>query len=236
MVKKSSGENIRVVVRCRNLLPNELERGDKAVVRMDLATNQVVLQHAIGDPETFAFDAVYNNTYTQRDIFLQEVQPLVEAVLQGYNATVFAYGQSGSGKTHTMTGKLEDPKLWGMMPQVVDHLFNEIKKLSTTSKKTFKVRVSYIELYNGKSRDLLATKQVNLEIKQNMAKNFYVKGADMPEVTNFDECIRYFNQGTDRRQTASTDLNDQSSRSHSLFQLQVEQFDFEHDPSTPVIL
>eukprot|EP00331_Platyophrya_macrostoma_P018745 CAMPEP_0176472274 /NCGR_PEP_ID=MMETSP0127-20121128/41655_1 /TAXON_ID=938130 /ORGANISM="Platyophrya macrostoma, Strain WH" /LENGTH=958 /DNA_ID=CAMNT_0017867131 /DNA_START=361 /DNA_END=3233 /DNA_ORIENTATION=- len=134
-----------------------------------------------------------------------------------------------------MTGKLEDPKLWGMMPQVVDHLFNEIKKLSTTSK-TFKVRVSYIELYNGKSRDLLATKQVNLEIKQNMAKNFYVKGADMPEVTNFDECIRYFNQGTDRRQTASTDLNDQSSRSHSLFQLQVEQFDFEHDPSTPVIL
>lgn len=236
MVKKSSGsENIRVVVRCRHLLPNELERGDKAVVRMDLATNQVVLQHAIGDPETFAFDAVYNNTYTQRDIFLQEVQPLVEAVLQGYNATVFAYGQSGSGKTHTMTGKLEDPKLWGMMPQVVDHLFNEIKKLSTTSK-TFKVRVSYIELYNGKSRDLLASKQVNLEIKQNMSKNFYVKGADMPEVTNFEECIRWFNAGTDRRQTASTDLNDQSSRSHSLFQMQVEQFDFEHDPSTPVIL
>jgi hypothetical protein len=235
MKKKSASENIRVVVRCRNLMSNELERGDKAVVRMDLATNQVVLQHAIGDPETFAFDAVYNNTYTQRDIFLQEVQPLVEAVLQGYNATVFAYGQSGSGKTFTMTGKLEDPKLWGMMPQVVDHLFNEVKKLSSSTK-TFKIRASYVELYNGKSRDLLASKQVNLEIKQNMAKNFYVKGADMPEVTSYEECIRWFNAGTDRRQTASTDLNDQSSRSHSLFQLQVEQFDFENDPSSPIVL
>ncbi|KEG14744.1 OSM3-like kinesin [Trypanosoma grayi] len=236
MVKKQPGaENIRVVVRCRNLLPYEAERGDKALVRLDLATNQVVVQHPIGDPDTFAFDAVYNNTYTQRDIFLQEVQPLVEAVLQGYNATVFAYGQSGSGKTHTMTGKLSDTQMWGMMPQVVNYLFNEIKKLSSSTK-TFKVKVSYVELYNGKSRDLLASKQINLEIKQNMAKNFYVKGAEMPEVTSFDEAIRWFNAGTDRRQTASTDLNDTSSRSHSLFTLQVEQFDFEQDPSSPIVL
>ncbi|PWU95281.1 putative kinesin [Trypanosoma cruzi] len=236
MVKKQPGaENIRVVVRCRNLLPYEAERGDKALVRLDLATNQVIVQHPIGDADTFAFDAVYNNTYTQRDIFLQEVQPLVEAVLQGYNATVFAYGQSGSGKTHTMTGKLSDPQMWGMMPQVVNYLFNEVRKLSTTTK-SFKIKVSYVELYNGKSRDLLASKQVNLEIKQNMAKNFYVKGAEMPEVTSFDEAIRWFNAGTDRRQTASTELNDTSSRSHSLFTLQVEQFDFEQDPSSPIVL
>ncbi|ORC88431.1 OSM3-like kinesin [Trypanosoma theileri] len=236
MVKKHPGaENIRVVVRCRNLLPYEAERGDKALVRLDLATNQVVVQHPIGDADTFAFDAVYNNTYTQRDIFLQEVQPLVEAVLQGYNATVFAYGQSGSGKTYTMTGKLTDSQLWGMMPQTVNFLFNEIKKLSSATK-TFKVKVSYVELYNGKSRDLLASKQTNLEIKQNMSKNFYVKGAEMPEVTGFDEAIRWFNAGTDRRQTASTDLNDTSSRSHSLFTLQVEQFDFEQDPSSPIVL
>nr|CCC95914.1 unnamed protein product [Trypanosoma congolense IL3000] len=236
MSKKHQGaENIRVVIRCRNLLAYETERGDKSLVRLDLATNQVVVQHQIGDADVFAFDAVYNNTYTQRDLFLQEVQPLVEAVLQGYNATVFAYGQSGSGKTHTMTGRLGDPEMWGMMPQVVNYLFNEIKKL-TSGTKTYKVKVSYIELYNGKSRDLLSPKQANLEIKQNMAKNFYVKGAEMPEVTNFDEALRWFNAGTDRRQTASTDLNDNSSRSHSLFTLQVEQFDFEQDPSSPIVL
>ncbi|EPY19276.1 OSM3-like kinesin [Strigomonas culicis] len=236
MVKKTAGsENIRVVIRCRDLLPYEAERGDKALVRMDLATNQVVVQHQIGDPDIFAFDAVYNNTFTQRDIFLQEVQPLADAVLQGYNATVFAYGQSGSGKTHTMTGKLSNKETWGVMPQVVDYLFSEIKK-QTSSTKTFKVRVSYVELYNGKSRDLLASKQVNLEIKQNMQKNFYVKGADMPEVTSFDEAIKWFNAGTDRRQTASTDLNDTSSRSHSLFTVQIEQLDFENDPSQPIVM
>ncbi|CAD2216380.1 OSM3-like kinesin [Angomonas deanei] len=236
MKKKNSGsENIRVVIRTRDLLPYEAERGDKALVRLDLATNQVIVQHPIGDPDVFAFDAVYNNTFTQRDIFLQEVQPLADAVLQGYNATVFAYGQSGSGKTHTMTGKLSDREMWGMMPQVVDYLFSEIKK-QTSSTKTFKVRVSYVELYNGKSRDLLASKQVNLEIKQNMQKNFYVKGADMPEVTSFDEAIKWFNAGTDRRQTASTDLNDTSSRSHSLFTVQIEQLDFENDPSQPIVM
>lgn len=236
MVKKVQGaENIRVVIRCRDILPYEAERGDKALVRLDLATNQVVVQHPIGDADVFAFDAVYNNTFTQRDVFLQEVQPLADAVLQGYNATVFAYGQSGSGKTHTMTGKLSQRDMWGMMPQVVDYLFSEIKKLTSTTK-TFKIKVSYVELYNGKSRDLLSAKQVNLEIKQNMAKNFYVKGAEMPEVTSFEEAIKWFNAGTDRRQTASTDLNDTSSRSHSLFTVQIEQFDFENDPSSPIVM
>ncbi|XQJ29599.1 OSM3-like kinesin, putative [Leishmania guyanensis] len=236
MVKASPGaENIRVVIRCRDILPYEAERGDKALVRLDLATNQVVVRHPIGDSDVFAFDAVYNNSFTQRDIFLQEVQPLADAVLQGYNATVFAYGQSGSGKTHTMTGKLSQRDMWGMMPQVVDYLFCEIKKL-TSSTKTFKVRVSYVELYNGKSRDLLASRQVNLEIKQNMLKNFYVKGAVMPEVTSFEEAIKWFNAGTERRQTASTDLNDTSSRSHSLFTVQIENFDFENDPSSPIVM
>lgn len=234
-VKGGGGENIRVVIRCRDLLPYEMERGDKVFAKLDLATNQVIVQHAVGDPDVFAFDGVYNNTFTQRDIFLQEVQHLADAVNQGYNATVFAYGQSGSGKTHTMTGKLNDREMWGMMPQVVDYLFGEIKKM-TSKTKNFKVKVSYVELYNGKCRDLLAKKQVNLEIKQNMAKNFYVKGAEMPEVTSFEEAIKHFNAGTDRRQTASTDLNDTSSRSHALFTVQIEQFDFELDPSAPVVM
>ncbi|KAG5496127.1 hypothetical protein JKF63_02428 [Porcisia hertigi] len=236
MVRKNPGaENIRVVIRCRDILPYEAERGDKALVRLDLATNQVVVQHPIGDADVFAFDAVYNNSFAQRDIFLQEVQPLADAVLQGYNATVFAYGQSGSGKTHTMTGKLSQRDMWGMMPQVVDYLFSEIKKL-TSSTKTFKVKVSYVELYNGRSRDLLSSKQVNLEIKQNMAKNFYVKGAELPEVTSFQEAMKWFNAGTERRQTASTDLNDTSSRSHSLFTVQIEHFDFENDPCSPIVM
>ncbi|CCW70568.1 unnamed protein product [Phytomonas sp. Hart1] len=236
MVKKhASGENIRVVIRVRDLLPYEAERGDKALVRLDLATNQVIVQHLIGDPDIFAFDSVFNNTFTQRDLFLQEVQPLVDAVLQGYNATVFAYGQSGSGKTYTMTGNIEKKELWGIMPQVVEYLFTEIKKV-TSSTKTFKVKVSYVEIYNGKTHDLLSSKLIDLEIKQTMAKNFYVKGAEMPEIANQTEALRLFNKGTERRRTASTDLNDTSSRSHSLFTVQIEQFNFENDPSSPIVM
>jgi len=235
--KKDGGENIRVVVRCRNLLPHELEQGHKQAVRMDLASQQVIVQHPVGDPDTWTFDAVFNNTFTQKHIFTQEVLPLCDAVMQGYNATVFAYGQSGSGKTYTMTGDLQgrDPAQHGMMPQVVDYLFNEIKK-QTSPTKSFKVKVQYIELYNGKARCLLSPKKENLEVKQNTAKNFYVKGAMSVEVTNWDECIEQFNAGTDRRCTASTELNAHSSRSHALFTLQVESFDTEHDSTSPIVM
>lgn len=236
--KKDSGtgENIRVVVRCRNLQPDELERGDKAQVRIDLASSQVVVQHPIGDPDTFAFDAVFNNTFSQRDIFLQEVQPLVDSVLQGYNATVFAYGQSGSGKTYTMTGDMSSPALYGMMPQAVDYLFSEIGKMASSSHQ-YKVKVCFVELYNGKSRDLLAKKEgVNLEIKTNMANTFFVKGAEIVEVHCLDDCKRLFDDGTRRRTTAATQLNEHSSRSHALFTLTIEQFDFEQDPSSPIII
>jgi hypothetical protein len=141
----------------------------------------------VGDPDTWTFDAVFNNAFTQKDIFMQEVQPLCDAVLQGYNATVFAYGQSGSGKTFTMTGDLQghDPAKHGMMPQAVEYLFDEIKKL-TSSTKAFKVKISYVELYRTKARDLLSSKKENLDVKENMAKSFFVKGALITEVASWE--------------------------------------------------
>jgi hypothetical protein len=141
---------IRAVVRCRDLLPKELESGQKQAVHMDLASQQVIVSHPVGDPDSWTFDAVFNNTFTQKHIFTQEVQPLCDALLQGYNATVFAYGQSGSGKTFTMTGDLQgnDPAQHGMMPQSVEYIFNEIRK-QTTPTRTFKVKVQYVELYSG---------------------------------------------------------------------------------------
>jgi hypothetical protein len=93
-----------------------------------------------------------------------------------------------------------------------------------------------VELYNGLARDLLQKKQVTLEIKENLSKNFYVKGAEVVEVTSAADCIRMFMEGTDRRQTATTSLNEASSRSHSLFVLTVEQYDFEQDATAPVVM
>ena len=218
---------VRVVARLRDLLPHELEQGHKQAVRLDVGSQEVIVSHPVGDPDRWTFDAVFNNTFTQKHIFTQEVLPLCDAVMGGYNATVFAYGQSGSGKTFTMTGDLQghDPEKHGMMPQAVDYLFNEIKK-QTTPTKYFKVKVQYVELYNGKARCLLTSKKENLDVKQNAAKNFYVRGAQSIEVSTWDECISHFNAGTDRGRNAFG--------SHKHFTVIIQEHGTEID-STPVV-
>eukprot|EP00756_Hemistasia_phaeocysticola_P011192 Hpha_TRINITY_DN15097_c0_g1::TRINITY_DN15097_c0_g1_i1::g.123418::m.123418/K20196/KIF3B; kinesin family member 3B len=233
MGRKKDAENIRVVIRVRPLNQKERETGKEAV-HLDLGMGSISVQHAVGDPDRFTFDAVYNNTFTQREIFNNEVKPLAQSVLDGYNATVFAYGQSGSGKTFTMTGAPGTENA-GLMPNALDAIFVGIKELETTNK-TFRIKISYLELYNGKARDLFAKKQTNLEIKQNSIKNFYVKGLDAFEVTTTAECLRLFDEGTERRKTASTDLNEHSSRSHAIFTVHIVSTDHESDAGSPVVM
>jgi len=240
--KSNASENIRVVVRVRDLKQDEIDEKHKVATKVDTASNQVmVYRPGLTEPNVWAFDQVFNNTFTQKAIFTQEVKPLVDFVLDGYNATVFAYGQSGSGKTYTMSGAIGadgditkvDPAKYGMMPQAVEYLFDQVKKLTTTTKQ-FKVKVSYIELYNGKTRDLLSQHpDRSLDIREGPS-GFYVKGAEIKEVKGFADCMNEFTVGTRHRQTAETNLNAQSSRSHALFSLIVEVFDYEHDAQAPV--
>eukprot|EP01012_Entosiphon_sulcatum_P028620 TRINITY_DN3465_c0_g1_i1.p1 TRINITY_DN3465_c0_g1~~TRINITY_DN3465_c0_g1_i1.p1 ORF type:complete len:1140 (+),score=366.51 TRINITY_DN3465_c0_g1_i1:48-3422(+) len=230
--QQQQGENIRVVVRARPLSKREQEQGSKEAVVLDVGTSSVSVYHAVGEPDRWTFDAVYNNKFSQQDIYLQEVHPLIQSVLEGYNATVFAYGQSGSGKTHTMTGAPGTTEA-GVMPNAIQHIFDEISHRSSTQKQ-FKVRVSHLELYNGKARDLLSDSDQNLEIKQNSAKNFYVKGLEEQVVTGLKDTLKVFDESIDRRKTATTDLNEHSSRSHSIFCITIESLDFDADPTSPV--
>ena len=232
--KSSSSENIRVIVRVRDLKEDELQRLDKKAVSVDVATSQVIVNEpGVPEPSVWAFDAVYNNTFTQKDIFNAEVKPLVEFVMDGYNSTVFAYGQSGAGKSWSMSGDVEsgDKTKYGMMPQAVEYLFEQVNK-NTSSTKQYKIKVCYIELYNGRTRDLLSNLDQNLEIREGPS-GFYVKGAEIKEVKDFNACMLEFNHGTNRRRTAETNLNAHSSRSHALFSLIVEQYDYEHDATAP---
>eukprot|EP01062_Namystynia_karyoxenos_P033293 TRINITY_DN244_c1_g1_i1.p1 TRINITY_DN244_c1_g1~~TRINITY_DN244_c1_g1_i1.p1 ORF type:complete len:1118 (+),score=626.38 TRINITY_DN244_c1_g1_i1:92-3445(+) len=233
MGKKKDAENIRVVIRVRPMNQKERETCKEAV-HLDLGMGSISVAHAVGDPDRFTFDAVYNNTFSQKQIFNNEVKPLVQSVLDGYNATVFAYGQSGSGKTFTMTG-VPGTENAGLMPNALNAIFAGVKELETTQK-TYRIKISYLELYNGKARDLFAKKQTNLEIKQNASKNFYVKGLDAFEVTTTTECLRLFDEGTERRKTASTDLNEHSSRSHAIFTVYIVSTDHEADAGAPVIM
>lgn len=221
--KAEAAENIKVLVRCRPLSEKEKHNGYKSCVELDTTENRVTVKSTMGNPDRYTFDAVINNSFTQKDIFIQYIQPLVDCVLDGFNATVFAYGQSGSGKTHTMTGVMNNEELEGVIPRCVSHIFSSVKEKKTTEpNKSFSMYVSFVELYNGKVRDLLAKQQVTLDVRENKDHTFFVQGASVPQVKIPEDIFRLMEQGTERRKTAATELNADSSRSHSLFTLILE--------------
>ena len=229
----NQAENIKVLVRCRPLNSRELENNYKSCVDLDLADATVQVNHVCGAPDRWTFDAVVNNTMTQRDVFTQFIMPLVDSVLDGFNATVFAYGQSGSGKTHTMTGKYDDAELMGIIPRSFRYVFEYIRQAQERNPtRHFTLYCSFIELYNGKVRDLLAKTQVTLNVKENKDKTFYVQGAQVPQVKFPEDLIRLMEEGTDRRQVAATELNADSSRSHSVFTLLIESMESGDDGDT----
>jgi chromosome segregation ATPase len=219
----SSAENIKVIVRCRPLNSKEKDAGYKSCVDLDPAEATVQVNHLCGAPDRWTFDGVVNNTYTQKDIFTQFIMPMVDSVMDGFNATVFAYGQSGSGKTHTMTGVYDDEELKGIIPRSFRHIFECIKQQSQSNPgKRYSLYCCFIELYNGKVRDLLAKQQVTLAVKENKDKTFFVQGAHIPQVKFEEELTRLMEEGTERRVVDSTELNAASSRSHSIFSIIIE--------------
>ena len=159
----------------------------------------------------------------------------MESVLNGYNATAFAYGQSGTGKTYTMTGG-PTPSTAGIIPNALSHFFESIQQeeKNSDSHKTFSIRVSYVEIYNGKCRDLLTDESENLEIKENEHKIFYVQGLQAVKVISPEQCIKLLEEGANRREVGATQLNQDSSRSHSVFT--VELTSVTHEDENPVIV
>jgi len=126
---KGDSECVRVVVRCRPL--NTRENGDNRmrIVDMDSKTGSVSLRNPKADaaeaPKQFTFDAVFDWESTQRAVYEDAAQAIVDSVLEGYNGTIFAYGQTGTGKTHTMEGS-EGPETQGIIPNAFEHVFNAI--------------------------------------------------------------------------------------------------------------
>eukprot|EP00757_Euglenozoa_sp_SAG-D1_P000682 gene682-1820_t len=233
--KKKDSENVRVVVRVRPILTFELENGQKNAVELNLGEDEVMVRdqmsHTGGEPRSWLFDSVYNNTFSQYEVYKSEGEPLLDYTLQGYNSTIFAYGQSGSGKTYTINGHDDtDP---GILPNLVRDLFKKTKEVMAQEKnKTFTMRLQFIELYNGTLMDLLSEGQTqHLEMRTN-GNAFDVPKATTIVLNNAEESLALFHKGNAKRHTASHKLNDRSSRSHTLFILKVEQIDMEN-PDIP---
>ena len=157
---------------------------------------------------------------SQKQIYDETAFPLVESVLNGYNGTIFAYGQTGCGKTHTMMG-LPDNENKGIIPKAFDHVYGCIDDDKNSSKK-FLVRCSFIEIYQEEIRDLLGNTDQKLELKENKDKGVFVKDLSIITVKSIPEIEHYMAQGNKLRMVGQTAMNDTSSRSHSIFTIYIE--------------
>ncbi|ELT90430.1 hypothetical protein CAPTEDRAFT_154669 [Capitella teleta] len=172
-------------------------------------------------PKTFTFDTTFGPNCKQVDVYNQVARPIVEFVLEGYNGTIFAYGQTGTGKTFTMEGVRAVPELRGIIPNSFAHIFGAIAKAEGDVR--FLVRVSYLEIYNEDVRDLLGKDQQHrLEVKERPDVGVYVKDLSAFVVNNADDMDRIMTLGNKNRHTGATNMNEHSSRSHAIFTVTIE--------------
>ncbi|KNC48196.1 uncharacterized protein AMSG_04425 [Thecamonas trahens ATCC 50062] len=198
----------------------EAAAGSVAAARLDEESGQVVYGLHEYDQLTFAYDKVFGPGASQEAVYTQTARPIVEDVLAGYNGTVFAYGQTGSGKTHTMEGPdIASPELKGIIPRMVEDIFDAI--LDADAKYEFTVRVSYFEIYLERLRDLLNPAGADLAIRQDVRRGVYVEGLTEVYVSSVDEVMAIMAEGASNRAVGATQMNAQSSRSHSLLTIEV---------------
>ena len=178
--------------------------------------------HINEPPKMFTFDSVYDQASIQEEIYLETSFPIVENVLEGYNGTIFAYGQTGTGKTHTIAG-LDLPGEEGILPRAFDTVFNHIK--IQQQKRQYLVRASYLEIYKEEIRDLLSSKgnfEHKLELHEKKDAGVYVKDLSTTVVSDAKGLAHVLKIGNGNRTTAATEMNDRSSRSHAIFTITIE--------------
>ncbi|KAH9459134.1 hypothetical protein MJO29_010225 [Puccinia striiformis f. sp. tritici] len=223
--------NVKVV--CRFRPPNALElreAGDNPIVIINEDGTSVKLKSQEGmkgpDAAGFTFDRVFPMDTKQVEVFEYGVKGIVEDVLGGYNGTVFAYGQTGSGKTFTMMGAdIDSGELKGVIPRITEHIFDSI--MSSPHNIEYLVKVSYMEIYMEKIRDLLAPHNDNLPIHEDKSRGVYVKNLSDFYVGSAPEVYQIMRTGGEARKVSSTIMNAESSRSHSIFVITIQQKNLE---------
>ncbi|XP_065091012.1 kinesin-like protein KIF3A [Ochlerotatus camptorhynchus] len=218
-------ENVRVVVRVRPMDKNEIESGSQNIIKTDKCNRFVTVYkpnaNSSEPPKVYYFDNVFGEESTQIDLYVDTARPIVDKVLEGYNGTILAYGQTGTGKTYTMSGNPESPQTKGIIPNTFAHIFGHIARGKENQK--FLVRVSYMEIYNEEVRDLLG-KEINksLEVKERADIGVFVKDLSGYVVHNADDLDNIMKLGNKNRVVGATKMNSESSRSHAIFSITIE--------------
>ena len=224
--KKNNAEAIKVIVRIRPLSKSEIIAKRKIITIANEERGVIQVRNPTQPdtepPKIFTFDSVLSDTCTQKFLYDKCAAPIVHSVLQGYNGTVFAYGQTGAGKTWTMEGDVGSEECKGIIPRACQHIFDHIA-LSNDIKEKYLVRASYFEIYNEEIRDLLSnTPKKSLDLKESSETGVYVKNLSSIAVKTTDEIDHVMQRGKNNRAVASTNMNAGSSRSHSVFSIVVE--------------
>ncbi|XP_055901173.1 osmotic avoidance abnormal protein 3-like [Biomphalaria glabrata] len=216
-------ETVKVIVRCRPMNQREKGLNCKTVIAMDTPRGQCSIVNpsdSKAPPKMFTFDGSYFTDSTTEQIYGENAYPLVEGVIEGYNGTIFAYGQTGCGKSFSMQGVHDPPTQRGIIPRAFTHIFESI---SIKNGIKFLIHASYLEIYNEEIRDLLGKDvKAKLELKEHPEKGVYVNGLSMHPVHNVSECENIMNKGWMNRSTGATLMNADSSRSHSIFSISLE--------------
>uniref|UniRef100_A0A674JA92 Kinesin-like protein n=1 Tax=Terrapene triunguis TaxID=2587831 RepID=A0A674JA92_9SAUR len=208
--------SIKVMCRFRPLNEAEILRGDKFIPKFKGEETVV-----IGQAKPYVFDRVLPPNTTQEQVYNACAKQIVKDVLEGYNGTIFAYGQTSSGKTHTMEGKLHDHQLMGIIPRIAHDIFDHIYSMDENLE--FHIKVSYFEIYLDKIRDLLDVSKTNLAVHEDKNRVPYVKGCTERFVSSPEEVMDVIDEGKANRHVAVTNMNEHSSRSHSIFLINIKQ-------------
>ncbi|XP_057714642.1 kinesin-like protein KIF3C [Corythoichthys intestinalis] len=222
--KGKACESVRVVVRCRP--PSNKEASaekENSVMEVDTELGRIFVLNPSATPgepaKQFTFHSVFGWESTQCEVYDDAVRPVVDSVLLGFNGTVFAYGQTGTGKTWTMRGVPADPEKRGVIPNAFHHIFAHI---SRTRGEKYLVRSSYLEIYQEEIRDLLMENGRKLELKESPEEGVYVKDLSWVVTKDPAEMHHLLTLGDRSRCVASTNANRRSSRSHAIFAVTVE--------------
>ncbi|XP_021285651.1 kinesin-like protein KIN-12D isoform X2 [Herrania umbratica] len=220
--------NVQVLIRVRPL--NGMEKSTHGYNRCLKQENSQSIAW-IGQPETrFTFDHVACETVDQEMLFRMAGLPMVENCLSGYNSCMFAYGQTGSGKTYTMLGEIEDLEVKpspqrGMTPRIFEFLFARIQaeeEIRRDEKLKYNCKCSFLEIYNEQITDLLDPSAANLLLREDVKKGVYVENLSEFEVQTVGDILKLLTQGSLNRKVAATNMNRESSRSHSVFTCVIE--------------
>uniref|UniRef100_A0A5B7A9E3 Putative kinesin-related protein 11 isoform X1 n=1 Tax=Davidia involucrata TaxID=16924 RepID=A0A5B7A9E3_DAVIN len=207
-----SGDSISVTIRFRPLSEREYQRGDEITWYAD---GDKIVRNEYNPASAYAFDRVFGPSTNSQEVYDIAARPVVKAAMEGVNGTVFAYGVTSSGKTHTMHGDQNSP---GIIPLAIKAVFGIIQD---TPGREFLLRVSYLEIYNEVINDLLDPTGQNLRVRED-AQGTYVEGIKEEVVLSPGHALSFIAAGEEHRHVGSNNFNLLSSRSHTIFTLMIE--------------